>query len=155
MAAKTLAGSCACGASTYTFSHTTPPQHLDFCYCTMCQRSAGAPFMAWMGVSRAGLTLSGPIVTFRLSSVAERTFCSTCGGNLTLQYDCYPEKTHLAAATVRETEWELPSVGVHIFVASCPRWYEIPEDGVVRYDGFGDEFEGRFPVVVKALEKGG
>lgn len=152
MAAKTLSGACACGASSYVFTHSTPPQHLDFCYCTMCQRSAGAPFMAWTGVAKEGLSLHGPIATFKLSSVAERTFCSKCGGNLTLQYACYPQKTHLAVATVRESDWELPTVGVHIFVKSCPKWYVIPEDGVARYDEFDDEFEAQFPEVVKMLK---
>lgn len=34
----------------------------------------------------------------------------------------------------------VPKVGVHIFVAEKPRWYDIPEDGVPRYDGFDEEF---------------
>jgi hypothetical protein len=150
---KRLTGACACGAATFDFTdtHSTPLQHLDFCYCTTCQRSAGAPFMAWMGVARAGLSLSGPIVTFKLSSVAERTFCSVCGGNLTLQYACYPDKTHLAVAAVRESDWDIPEVGVHIFVQSCPKWYTIPEDGVQRFDEFDNDFEAKFPDVVKTL----
>lgn len=147
----TLRGSCACGACTYTYTHPTPPEHLDFCYCTMCQRSAGAPFMAWMGVARSGLALSGPSKTVRLSVVAARTFCGDCGGCLTLQYDCYPEKTHLAAATVTEGGDVIPRLGVHIFVKSCPKWYRITEDGVERWEGFDGVFRERFPEVVEML----
>ena len=151
MSSKSLSGACACGAATYTLTSSTPPEHLDFCYCATCQQTAGAPFMAWMGVSKDGLKLSGPISTCGLSSVATRTFCSSCGSNLTLQYACYPRKTHLAASTVRESSWEVPSVGVHIFVKSCPKWYAIPEDGIERFDEFDRQFEAKFPEVVQAL----
>ena len=68
-----------------------------------------------------------------------------------MQYDCYPEKTHLALATVKESEWEMPRVGLHIFVKDCPKWYTIPEDGVQRWEGLDGEFERRFPGVVEAL----
>lgn len=94
----------------------------------------------------------------RLSGVAARAFCAECGGCLTLQYDCYPEKTHLAAATISEGgegEGGLLGVGVHIFVRSCPDWYGIPEDGVRRWEGFDGVFAGRFPEVVRALEEDG
>ena len=70
-----------------------------------------------------------------------------------MQYDCYPEKTHLAAATVRESQWEVPKVGVHIFVKSCPKWYVIPDDGVERFEEFDSEFERMFPDVVKRLRE--
>ena len=109
--------------------------------------------MAWMGLTKKDLELSGPISGVSLSSVAEWTFCSKCGSNLTLQYECYPEKTHLAVTTVTKTEIVVPRVGVHIFVKSCPNWYEIPNDGVERYDEFDTDFGQRFPEVVRALKK--
>ena len=62
--------------------------------------------MAWMGVPKASLELAGPISDCSLSSIAKRTYCSKCGSSLTLQYDCYPEKTHVAAATMVKSELE-------------------------------------------------
>ena len=99
--------------------------------------------MAWMGVPKASLELAGPISDCSLSSIAKRTYCSKCGSSLTLQYDCYPEKTHVAAATMVKSSWKL-KLGVHIFVKSCPAWYKIPDDGVERCEEFDAEFEKNF-----------
>lgn len=151
MPTSTLNGSCACHLTTYTSTSSNPPLHLDFCYCTTCRFISGAPFMAWMGIEKSSLTVSGPFTIISLSTVAKRTICSKCGSNLILQYDCYSHKTHVAAATVQKSEWELPEVGVHIFVRSCPGWYRIPDDGVVRWEEFDAEFEGKFSDVVERL----
>lgn len=63
-----------------------------------------------------------------------------CGGTLSIQYDCYPDKTHVAAGTIVKGAEVLPKLGVHIFVKSKPVWYDIPGDGLPRWDGFDDEF---------------
>lgn len=65
---------------------------------------------------------------------------------MSMQYDCYPEKTHVAAGSVIEdVEGVMKSLkaGDHIFVADKPAWYTIPEDGVERYDGFDQSFLDR------------
>jgi hypothetical protein len=149
MSHPSLSGSCACGAC--TFISIAPPLHLDLCYCLTCQRASGAPFMAWTGITKASLTWQGPISIFPSSSVATRTFCSKCGSSLSLQYDCYPGKTHVTATTVRRSDWKMPEVGVHIFVKSKPDWYQVPADGVERCEEFDAGFEVKFPNVVEKL----
>jgi len=57
-----------------------------------------------------------------------------------MQYDCYPEKTHIAAGLVTQGGELIPKVCMHIFVRSKPTWYNIPEDGIPRYDEFDEEF---------------
>lgn len=59
---------------------------------------------------------------------------------MTIQYDCYPDKTHVAAGTIAEGASLVPKVGVHIFVKEKPIWYDIPEDKLPRWDEFDDEF---------------
>ncbi|EME79328.1 uncharacterized protein MYCFIDRAFT_7410, partial [Pseudocercospora fijiensis CIRAD86] len=145
-----LRGSCACNATSWT--STAAPSHLDFCYCSQCQRVSGAPFVSWMGVNRSSIVWSGNLQTFRLqisngmNSIATRSCCSTCGGTMSMQYDCYPEKTHLSAGSVVEDVegvMKILKAGDHIFVADKPAWYTIPEDGVERYDGFDQSFSDR------------
>lgn len=149
-----MRGSCGCHSCTW--SSTTPPQHLDFCYCTQCQQLTGSAFGAWMGMTRSSLTLSGPIRSIRLSitnigenvddatrapsEIATRTFCSQCGGTLSIQYDCYPGKTHVTAGTIVLGADRVPKVGCHLFVAEKQPWYGMREDGVKRWQGFDDEF---------------
>ncbi|KXL43449.1 hypothetical protein M433DRAFT_47695, partial [Acidomyces richmondensis BFW] len=134
-----LKGSCACGAITWT--STYPARHMDFCYCIPCQQISGAPFAAWIGLPKFGLTWyhhnqafnptdSDPgRSVYRISPLATRSCCRTCGGAMTMQYDCYPDKTHLAAGGVVEGAEDLPKVGCHIWVKRKPTWYEIPDDG--------------------------
>lgn len=148
-----ITGSCACGKVTYT--STGEPSHLDFCYCLTCQRQSGAPFMAWLGLPRASISWQGAALsTWRASidlpdrtfnaadvTIAERSFCRTCSSPLTLQYDLYPYKTHVAAASIVHHARALPTVGVHIWCKRSPTWYQIPEDGVARYEEFDPEFQ--------------
>lgn len=102
-----------------------------------------------MGLPRATLAWGGPIATFRLSRLASRGFCPNCGGTVFIQYDCYPDKTHVAAALVTDTIVELPQVGCHIFVASKPAWYQIAEDGAPRWNDWDPEFVALFPDVIE------
>jgi hypothetical protein len=43
-----LDGGCLCGVVRYRA--TAVPTKSSYCHCRMCQRSAGAPVMAWVGV---------------------------------------------------------------------------------------------------------
>lgn len=137
-----LAGQCACGQTTW--QSTSLASHLDFCYCTLCARVTGAPFGAWTGIPKDSITWKGPIGTYTVSELATRSMCKTCGASLSIQYHCYPDKTHVAAGTVVKGAEKLPKVGVHIFVKEVPSWYSIPsDDGLPRWDGFDDEFTER------------
>lgn len=135
-----LYGVCACGAT--TFQSTANATHLDFCYCTTCQRVTGAPFGAWLGIKKSSITWDGYTAKYKVSDIATRSLCVQCGATLSIQYDCYPEKTHVAAGLVIKGKGQelLPKVGVHIFVKEKPVWYDIPEDGLPKWDGFDDEF---------------
>jgi hypothetical protein len=145
-----LRGSCACGAVTWT--STSAATHLDFCYCIPCQQISGAPFAAWLGIPKAALdwqSASPPSTsTYTINPLATRSCCSVCGGAATIQYHCYPEKTHIAAGSVTygaeetsEVGKAVPKVGCHLFVSRKPSWYTIPEDGVARWEEFDEEFD--------------
>lgn len=133
-----LAGRCACGDTTWTSASI--PTHLDFCYCTQCQQVTGAPFGAWMGLKRSSITWEGPTAKYKISDIATRSLCVQCGATLTIQYDCYPDKKHIAAGTVIKGAALIPKVGLHLFVKSKPVWYTIPDDGVPRAEEFDQEF---------------
>ena len=155
MATKTASGSCACGGISWT--STAPPQHLDYCYCLTCQQVSGAPFMAWTGIPRSALewTFNSPTFTYRStvgdtdSNVGERTCCGTCGCNIILQYYLYPEKTHVAASTMRRCDFDTPKVGCHIWCRHIPSWHELPDDGVERHDEFDEDFQSRLNEYLK------
>jgi len=140
MAPTLLSGSCACTATTYT--STTLPLHLDYCYCLTCQRTSGSPFVPWLGIPLSSLTWSGtqpsswrPKLDDGRTSVSTRYFCSACGSCLSMQYDCYPDKVHVAAGTVVQGREGLPRTATHVFVKRKPGWFEVPEDWVGEVGG--------------------
>ena len=80
-----LSGGCQCGAVRYALY--TEPDTADICHCRMCQKAVGNLFMAVAGVPLDAFAWTrGEPALFRSSSVAERTFCATCGTPLSFRY---------------------------------------------------------------------
>src|SRR5690606_13106477 len=81
-----LTGGCQCGAVRYEWIER--PAYASVCYCRMCQKASGQPFMAFAGGRREHLrwTRGAPSI-FKSSSLAERGFCSTCGTPLTYSFE--------------------------------------------------------------------
>ena len=75
MAIEQLTGGCQCGAVRYEW--TARPAYSSVCYCRMCQKASGQPFMALTGGKRRALrwTRGAPSI-FHSSKHGERGFCS-------------------------------------------------------------------------------
>lgn len=109
-----------------------------------------------MGIPKAALTWTfkneNAVFTYSVPvgdtgiCIAERTCCGNDGCNARLQYELYPEKTHVAVSTIVRNDFELPGVGCHIWCKRAPESYQIPEDGVPRYEEFDDVFQARMDV---------
>ena len=144
MTSIAISGQCACGK--ISWSSTRAPEHLDFCYCSTCQQTSGAPFAPWIGITKSAISWAGDMSSWRPTigdgdtSVSTRTFCPECGSCMAIQYDFYPDKTHIAAGTATEGADNIPEVCMHLYLKKAPRWYQIPEDGVTRYDEFPEDF---------------
>lgn len=70
-------GGCQCGAIRYRAE--APRGRSSVCYCRMCQRASGAPFMAFVRFPATQVHWSRPPATFASSSAVERGFCRDCG----------------------------------------------------------------------------
>lgn len=70
-------GGCQCGA--VRFATMGAPEEVSVCYCRMCQKAGGAPFMAFVRFPADRVTWSAPPSTFASSEAVERGFCSACG----------------------------------------------------------------------------
>jgi hypothetical protein len=73
-------GGCQCGAIRYRAQG--PRDRSSVCYCRMCQKASGAPFMAFVRFPSQQVEWSNPPATFVSSSIAERGFCKDCGTSL-------------------------------------------------------------------------
>jgi hypothetical protein len=70
-------GGCQCGA--VRFNAKGPPGRASLCYCRMCQRASGAPFMAFVRFRLNQINWSNPPAVFSSSNIVERGFCNACG----------------------------------------------------------------------------
>ena len=74
-------GGCRCGTIRYSLS--AAPRSVSLCHCRDCQRSAGAPMVAWAMFAEGAFTLlQGEPKTVNSSGTAMRSFCPECGTGL-------------------------------------------------------------------------
>lgn len=123
-------GGCLCGRVRYELR--APPIDAGYCHCRICQRSAGAPVLAWLTLAASDLVYVGAAPAVHASSHhARREFCAQCGTQLAFR--------PLGVATVDVTVASLDDPGeappeYHIFWASRIPWFEV-DDRLPRHDG--------------------
>lgn len=74
-------GGCQCGRVRYRAE--APRDRASVCYCRMCQKASGGPFMAFVRFPAEQVHWSQPPETFASSNRVERGFCQACGTPLT------------------------------------------------------------------------
>jgi hypothetical protein len=76
-----LEGGCLCGRVRYAIDG--PILTSDWCHCRLCQRSAGAPAVAWLTVTAGNFRYTkGEPRTFASTAKGRRQFCGDCGTQL-------------------------------------------------------------------------
>lgn len=74
-------GGCQCGRVRYCAEG--PAEQSSVCYCRMCQKASGGPFMAFVRFPVRQVAWSSPPAVFASSNMVERGFCRECGTPLT------------------------------------------------------------------------
>jgi hypothetical protein len=97
----------------------------------MCRGTTGAPCVAWFSVPSAQFAwLSGTPTRFRSSSHAARTFCPTCGTQLTFVDDATPGDTDVTMCSLDEPNRVAPLD--HTYTDSKLDWVLLA-DGLPQY----------------------
>lgn len=126
-----LRGGCFCGSIRYEAD--AEPYHLTNCHCSICRRTAGAPFVAWFSVPRAALRfVRGTPTAFRSSAKAVRSFCPACGSQLTFASDEEPGEIDVTICTLDDPGLLPPED--HTYFADKVAWVE-PGDELPRHEG--------------------
>ena len=123
-APEVLEGSCLCGRVRYRAR--APWGEMDNCHCVDCRKSHGAAFATYIEARRDGFEWTAGaenLSTYIAETGTRRTFCSTCGSNLTCWVDADADLLELACGTL-DTPLPLKPRS-HIFVRSKAPWYEI------------------------------
>ena len=131
-----IAGSCHCGAISFTLESHTPYPYLR-CYCSICRKTAGGGGYA--------INIMGEAASFRVRgrrnlriyrarivedgkeklSPARRHFCGECGSALWVADPRWPESVYPFASAI-DTPLPLPPERAHIMLDYRPAWVKAP-----------------------------
>lgn len=126
---KILEGGCLCGAVRYAI--TGPILRSDWCHCRLCQRSAGAPAVAWTTVAAGDFRFTkGEPRTYASSEKGRRLFCGDCGTQLVF-LDGEADRD-VTIASLDEPTALAPQD--HIWTMSQLSWVKLA-DGLPRHRG--------------------
>ncbi len=117
-------GGCLCGEVRYHIYSTSVDA--GFCHCRMCQKSSGAPTIAWVTVVTEGFTYTrGEPALFQSSAQAQREFCGRCGTQLVFRQQRDPGLVDVTIATLDNPSLVQPEY--HIWNSSRMEWLHLAD----------------------------
>lgn len=127
-------GRCLCGQVRYR----APAQPLwtALCHCESCRRACSAPIVGWMGFAPGDVHWTGERRFYQSSEVATRSFCPTCGTQMSFESTRWPGEVHLYAASLDAPETYVPEL--HCFHAERLAWLHL-SDSLPKHAGSADD----------------
>lgn len=115
-------GGCLCNETTFTVRGEPENPHL--CSCTMCQKSSGAPTVAWVEFNLKNFEWTGKTnpAFYQSSEKTRRYFCQKCGGLLATLNKGYPNVC-ITIASLKNPNLIAPDEK-HSYRESAPSWWE-------------------------------
>ena len=122
-------GGCHCGAIRYSLS--AMPFDSDYCHCSDCRRTIGAPCGVWMDykVEQIEWTRGEP-KEYRSSEKIRRGFCSDCGTSLTYRHLEYADYLTVSVSSLDNPNLVVPRY--HIYTSQKVEWHRV-DDSLPKY----------------------
>ena len=118
-------GGCLCGAIRY--ASRAAPLATGYCHCRLCQRSSGAPVLAWGSFPVASFAYRcGDPTIYRSSPHGQREFCASCGSQLAYRESDGARTVDVNLATLDHPEAFEPRS--HLWTKSRIRWFETADE---------------------------
>ncbi len=131
-------GGCLCGAVRYQLNGEPAHEGAGYCHCRRCQRSSGAPVVAWVTYPKTSVhILQGTPKRYQSSQKTIREFCPNCGTPLFFWYTEGPEDIDITIASLDHPDAVPPRY--HIWTSSQIPWLTI-QDELPRYVDDGKDF---------------
>ena len=127
-----VTGGCLCGALRFV---SDAPSEGAFCHCTICRRSYGGLFGAFLRFPVSGFRITqGEPRRYRSSAIATRTFCRQCGSPLAFAYDTGIDLWVTLGSLDHPEDWPMtPGAtwggSTHVQTATRVPWHAI-DDGL-------------------------
>ncbi len=132
---QTLEGGCLCGEIQYCIN--AQPLDAGYCHCRLCQRSSGAPTLAWLTVIADGFSYTkGRPAIFHSSPHSQREFCGNCGTQMAFRLSASPKTVDVTLASLHDPSRIHPQY--HIWCQSKIAWFETT-DSLPRYEDAGPD----------------
>lgn len=128
-----LTGGCQCGAIRYEVKGAA--KHVTLCHCRDCQRSVGAPMVAWAAFAEEDLAVTaGTPRTINSSGQTLRSFCPDCGTGLFYRNaEFMPRIVDIQSVTLDDPDALPPQA--HIQMAERVAWMDGQAD-LPRFDRY-------------------
>ena len=128
-------GGCACGR--LRFRSTAAPLDTGYCHCRLCQRTTGAPLLAYVSFPVAAFAYTAGAPSRNASSaIGAREFCAACGTQI-----AFRRAVGATTVDVNVGAMDAPAAyppGHHIWCESTIPWLAIA-DALPRYARAADE----------------
>ena len=122
---KQLKGGCLCGYIRY--QTTAVPFATEYCHCSMCQKTSGAPAMTWMDFNTAQVEwLQEKPTEYESSEFIRRGFCPKCGSSISFR-----DLRHLDYITLTINSLDDPNQVEptrHIYIQDQMSWLRIQDE---------------------------
>jgi len=100
---KSDEGGSLCGK--VRFRVTAEALKSGYCHCRVCQRSSGAPVVAWVTFPATGFSwIAGTPGTDASSARAKRQFCAACGSYLIFRSEDSPAEVSINTASLDDPD---------------------------------------------------
>ena len=118
-------GGCLCGALRYAAD--SDPVDTGYCHCRLCQKSTGAPLLAWasFAVEDFRYTAGQPTV-YPSSDWGQREFCAACGTHLTTLSPNLPTGVYVKVGTMDDPAlFGVPEIAIQ--TAEARAFHHVPD----------------------------
>ena len=106
-----VTGHCLCGSLRYETD--APPIWSALCHCESCRRACSAPVVAWMGFPEETVRWTGERRFYQSSEHATRSFCPTCGTQMSFASANWPGEMHLYGVSRDDPAAYAPDLHCH------------------------------------------
>ena len=112
-------GGCFCGSVRYSFKFDKYPS--ANCYCSICRRISGAPFVSWLAIPLDGFKyLNNKPKKIKSSSHGASFFCDECGTPIACVLEGDPKNINITIASLDKPQEFKPKA--KIFVDDMLDW---------------------------------
>jgi hypothetical protein len=97
-----IEGGCFCGNIRYEITLAEYP--VASCHCSMCRKTSGAPYVAWLIVPKTSFNYTGSssLSELKSSEGGRRSFCNQCGTPVTCVNAAHPDIIDVTVGSLDE-----------------------------------------------------